>query len=109
MRNLQHFGYGVKGFVLSMIETAIELTDGRLESGDVRAIIGFGHEMLAAPVTLLEGVRDAIEELAASFPLILITKGDLLTRKRSSPARASVNTSPASRSSRRRTPTCTAA
>jgi len=78
MRNLQHFGYGVKGFVLSMIETAIELTDGRLESGDVRAIIGFGHEMLAAPVTLLEGVRDAIEELAASVPLILITKGDLL-------------------------------
>jgi len=78
MRNLQHFGYGVKGFVLSMIETAIELTDGRLESGDVRAIIGFGHEMLAAPVTLLEGVRDAVEELATSFPLILITKGDLL-------------------------------
>ena len=78
MRNLQHFGYGVKGFVLSMIETAIELTDGRLESADVRAIIGFGHEMLAAPVTLLEGVRDAIENLAASFPLILITKGDLL-------------------------------
>jgi putative hydrolase of the HAD superfamily len=78
MRNLQHFGYGVKGFVLSMIETAIELTDGRLESGDVRDIIGFGHEMLAAPVTLLEGVLDAIEELAASFPLILVTKGDLL-------------------------------
>jgi putative hydrolase of the HAD superfamily len=78
MCNLQHFGYGVKGFVLSMIETAIELTDGRLESGDVRAIIGFGHEMLAAPVTLLEGVRDAVEELAACFPLILLTKGDLL-------------------------------
>lgn len=78
IRNLQHFGYGVKGFVLSMIETAIELTDGRLESADVRAIIEFGREMLAAPVTLLEGVREAIEELAASFPLILITKGDLL-------------------------------
>jgi putative hydrolase of the HAD superfamily len=78
MRNLRQFGYGVKGFVLSMIETAIELTGGRLESEDVRAIIGFGHEMLAAPVTLLEGVREAIEELAASLPLILITKGDLL-------------------------------
>ena len=78
MRNLQHFGYGVKGFVLSMIETAIELTDGRLDSGDVHAIIQFGHEMLAAPVTLLEGVPEAIEELAASLPLILITKGDLL-------------------------------
>ena len=49
IRNLQHFGYGVKGFVLSMIETAIELTDGRLESADVRAIIEFGREMLALP------------------------------------------------------------
>jgi putative hydrolase of the HAD superfamily len=78
MRNLRHFGYGVKGFVLSMIETAIELTDGKLESADVRTIIGLGREMLAAPVTLLEGVREAVEELAAGFPVILLTKGDLL-------------------------------
>ena len=78
MRNLQHFGYGVKGFVLSMIETAIELTDGRLESGDVRSIMEWGREMLASPVTLLDGVRDAVTELAGSFPLILVTKGDLL-------------------------------
>jgi putative hydrolase of the HAD superfamily len=78
MRNLQHFGYGVKNFVLSMIETAIELTGGRLESGDVSTIIGWGRQMLAEPVTLLDGVREAVEELAASFPLILLTKGDLL-------------------------------
>jgi putative hydrolase of the HAD superfamily len=78
MRNLQHFGYGVKGFVLSMIETAIELTDERLESADVRTIMGLGRDMLAAPVTLLEGVREAVEELAACFRLILVTKGDLL-------------------------------
>lgn len=78
MRNLQHFGYGVKGFVLSMIETAIELTDGRLESADVRTIMALGRDMLAAPVTLLDGVREAIEELAACFRLILVTKGDLL-------------------------------
>jgi putative hydrolase of the HAD superfamily len=78
MRNLQHFGYGVKGFVLSMIETAIELTDERLEIADVRTIIGLGREMLAAPVTLLEGVREAVEALAACFRLVLVTKGDLL-------------------------------
>ena len=78
MRNLQHFGYGVKGFVLSMIETAIELTDERLEIADVRTIVGLGREMLAAPVTLLEGVREAVEELAACFRVILVTKGDLL-------------------------------
>ncbi len=78
MRNLRHFGYGVKGFVLSMIETAIELTDERLESADVRTIMGLGRDMLAAPVTLLDGVREAVEELSACFRLILVTKGDLL-------------------------------
>ena len=78
MRNLQHFGYGVKGFLLSMIETAIELTDGRLESADVRTVIGWGREMLISPVRLLDGVAEAIDALARSFPLILVTKGDLL-------------------------------
>jgi putative hydrolase of the HAD superfamily len=78
MANLQHFGYGVKGFVLSMIETAIELSGGRLENADVRAIIGWGRDMLSSPVTLLDGVREAVEELAADFPVILVTKGDLL-------------------------------
>ena len=78
MANLRHFGYGVKGFVLSMIETAIDLTGGRLASADVREIIGWGRDMLSSPVTLLDGVRDTVEELAAAFPLLLITKGDLL-------------------------------
>jgi putative hydrolase of the HAD superfamily len=78
MRNLQHFGYGVKGFVLSMIETAIELTEGRLESGDVRTIIDWGRQMLAAPIELLDGVQEAVETLAREHPLILVTKGDLL-------------------------------
>ena len=78
LRNLQHFGYGVKGFVLSMIETAIELTNGRIENTDVSRIIEWGRGMLASPVELLDGVQDAVEDLARSFPLILVTKGDLL-------------------------------
>jgi len=78
LRNLEHFGYGVKGFVLSMIETAIELTNGRLEAGDVRTIIGWGREMLAAPIELVDGVREAVEALARDYPIILVTKGDLL-------------------------------
>lgn len=80
-RNLQHFGYGVKGFVLSMIETAIELTDGRLESGDVRTIIDWGRAMLAFPIELLDGVQEAVESLAGSVPLLLVTKGDLLDQE----------------------------
>ena len=78
MINLRHFGYGVKGFVLSMIETAIELTGGRVEAADVRTIIGWGREMLDSPVELLEGVAEAVERLAGEFRLILLTKGDLL-------------------------------
>ena len=78
LRNLDHFGYGVKGFVLSMIETAIELTDGRLEAADVRTIIDWGRQMLRSPVELLDGVLEALETLAGSYPLILLTKGDLL-------------------------------
>ena len=78
MRNLRHFGYGVKGFTLSMIETAIELTNGQVESGDVQRIIDWGRDMLASPVELLDGVSDAVAELAKAFPLILLTKGDLL-------------------------------
>ena len=81
MRNLGHFGYGVKGFVLSMIETAIELTDGRLDSTDVRTIIDWGREMLAGPIRLLDGVGDAVESLARAYPLILITKGDMLDQE----------------------------
>jgi putative hydrolase of the HAD superfamily len=78
LRNLEHFGYGVKGFVLSMIETAIELTNGEIRASDVSTIIAWGRSMLASPVELLDGVREAVEDLAASFPVILLTKGDLL-------------------------------
>ena len=78
MRNLQHFGYGVKGFVLSMIETAIEITGGRVDAQDVSTIIGWGREMIASPVELLADVQEVVEELAQTFPLILLTKGDLL-------------------------------
>ncbi len=81
MRNLRHFGYGVKGFVLSMIETAIEITGGRIESRDVRQIIEWGREMVSGPIELLEGVGDAVEALAKEYSVILVTKGDLLDQE----------------------------
>jgi putative hydrolase of the HAD superfamily len=81
MRNLRHFGYGVKGFVLSMIETAIEVTDGRLAANDVQTIVEWGREMLAEPIRLLDGVADAVEALAIGHQVILVTKGDLLDQE----------------------------
>lgn len=76
-RNLKIFGYGAKGFTLSMIETAIGLTAGQVDGQRIERIISFGKELLSHPVELLEGVSAALAELSADYRLTLITKGDL--------------------------------
>jgi putative hydrolase of the HAD superfamily len=77
-RNLAHFGYGVKGFTLSMIETAIEVTEGRISADDIGVLIERGKEMMAHPVELLPGVAETLSLLAPQYHLALISKGDLL-------------------------------
>ena len=77
-RNLRLYGYGVKGFTLSMIETAMELTDGQAPSAVIREILAAGREMLSEPVEPLPGVDAALAELSQRYRLVLITKGDLL-------------------------------
>lgn len=77
-RNLRLYGYGVKGFTLSMIETAMELTDGQAPSAVIREILAAGREMLSEPVEPLPGVDQALAELSERYRLVLITKGDLL-------------------------------
>jgi len=81
MRNLARYGYGIKAFTLSMIETAIELTGGRVGAAEIRQIIDFAHEMLAAPVRLIEGVEDVLAALGAEYRLMIITKGDLFDQE----------------------------
>lgn len=81
-RNIGHYGFGVKGFVLSMIETAIEVTDGRVPGATIGKILEAGQDMLAHPVELLPHAKDAVEALAAEHHLVLITKGDLLHQER---------------------------
>lgn len=81
-RNLGHYGFGVKGFMLSMIETALEVTDQRVPGEIVAQIIAAGQEMLAHPIELLPGVAETIEALHGAYRLILITKGDLLDQER---------------------------
>ena len=78
LQNLGHYGYGVSSFVLSLIETAIAVTGGRVTGGDLRGLIDLAKQMLTEEVELLESARDAVTALAASHPLMLITKGDLL-------------------------------
>lgn len=81
MRNIKHFGFGIKGFTLSMIETAVELTEGRVKGSEVAEIIGFARVMLAAPIELLEGVRQTVESLQSNYSLMIITKGDLFDQE----------------------------
>ncbi len=81
-RNLGHYGFGVKGFVLSMIETAIEVTDARVPASAIGDLIALGRDMLEHPIELLPGVRTAIESLSDKAELVLITKGDLLDQER---------------------------
>lgn len=77
-RNLRLYGYGVKGFTLSMIETAMELTGGEAPSRVIREILAVGREMLTEPVEPLPGVDDTLAALSQRYRLLLITKGDLL-------------------------------
>jgi putative hydrolase of the HAD superfamily len=77
IRNLEYYGYGAVGFILSLIEAADTLTAGRFSSGDTAALIAHLKRMLSAEVELLEGAREVITQVAESHRLILITKGDL--------------------------------
>jgi putative hydrolase of the HAD superfamily len=81
IRNLRHYGYGIKSFVLSMIETAIELTEGRIGGSEIDVVLDFGKEMLEAPVTLLDHAEDAVARLADGYRLMLVTKGDLFDQE----------------------------
>ena len=81
-RNLGHYGFGIKGFVLSMIETAIEVTEGRVPASVISEILAAGREMLRHPVDLLPHARAVVEALAAEFKVLVITKGDLLDQER---------------------------
>jgi len=81
-RNIAIYGYGIKSFTLSMIETAITLTGGQISARDVQQIIGFGKEMLTADIQLLTGAKKTLQELAETYSLMMVTKGDLLDQKR---------------------------
>ncbi|SEJ21087.1 putative hydrolase of the HAD superfamily [Pseudooceanicola nitratireducens] len=81
-RNIGHYGFGIKGFVLSMIETALEVTDKRVPGEVIAELIAAGQEMLAHPIELLPHARDVVTRVADSHRVVLITKGDLLDQER---------------------------
>ncbi|MEL7090921.1 MAG: HAD family hydrolase [Pseudomonadota bacterium] len=81
-RNIGHYGYGIKGFVLSMIETALEVTENRVGGDVIADLIAAGQDMLQHPIDLLPHATEAVAAARARGPVLLITKGDLLDQER---------------------------
>ena len=81
-RNLDHYGFGIKGFTLSMIETALEITNHTVSASVIAEILDAGREMLRHPVDLLPHARTAVEAAKETHRILLITKGDLLDQER---------------------------
>jgi putative hydrolase of the HAD superfamily len=82
IKNLTYYGYGVKGFVLSMVECALELSNYQVDQKTIEAILAIGKEMLDKPIELLEGVEEVLHSLQGKYKLIVATKGDLLDQER---------------------------
>ena len=82
MQNLPLYGYGVKGFILSMVEMALELSNYNVSNETIKDILNIGKNMINKPVELLEGVEETLKTLSKDYRLILVTKGDLLDQER---------------------------
>ena len=82
MEDLHLYGYGIKSFVLSMVESAIEISNNSLSNNAIQDIINIGKKMIDKPVELLDGVEEVLESLSSKYRLIMATKGDLLDQER---------------------------
>jgi len=82
IRNLAEYGYGIKSFVLSLIEAALDLSNGRIGAEGIRQIMEWGKEMINHPVELLPDIKEVLQKLAPHYRMIVLTKGDLLDQER---------------------------
>ncbi len=82
IKNLDIYGYGIKGFMLSMVECALELSNYQIPSKTINEILNIGKEMIEKPIELLDGVEEVLESLQGKYRLIVATKGDLLDQER---------------------------
>ena len=82
MKNLDLYGYGIKGFMLSMVESALDLSNNEISQATLLKILNLGKDMISHPVELLEGVEEVLAKLKARYRLIVLTKGDLLDQER---------------------------
>lgn len=82
IQNLPHYGYGIKSFMLSMIETALKVSNKTISVDIIERILEIGKEQLTAPVEILEGVEEVLKALYGKYKLVVATKGDLLDQEK---------------------------
>lgn len=82
MRNLKMYGYGIKGFMLCMVETLAKLSEEQIDKNLIEKIFEIGHELLQKPIVLLEGIEETLQHLHGKYRLVMATKGDLLDQER---------------------------
>ncbi len=82
IKNISLYGYGIKAFMLSMIETAIRITDKTIPNDAIEKIIEYGQDILNKPVDLMDGVESVLQQLKGKYRLVMATKGDLLDQER---------------------------
>ncbi len=82
MKNLDLYGYGIKGFMLSMVESALDLSNSRVSQATIIEILKLGKKMISHPVELLDGVKEVLQKLEDNYRMIVLTKGDLLDQVR---------------------------
>ena len=82
IKNLKNYGYGIKGFVLSMIECALEISNHQVHQKTIEEILNIGKDMLNKPIELLDGIEEVLRSLQGKYKLIVATKGDLLDKER---------------------------
>ncbi len=82
IKNLDLYGYGIKGFMLSMIESALDISNNKISQATIGEILNLGKKMISHPVELLDGVKEVLEQLKDKYRLIVLTKGDLLDQER---------------------------
>lgn len=81
MKNLKLFGYGIKSFMLSLIETVVELSDNKVSGEEIQQIIDLGKDMIRHPVELLDSVEETVTSLKDDYTLMILTKGDLFDQE----------------------------
>ena len=82
IENLALYGYGIKGYILSMIETALKVTDNKLTNQALDKMIGYGKELLNEPIELLDNVEEVLKAIQGDYRIVVATKGDLLDQER---------------------------